>query len=91
MSQTILLWEKLKMIRDEVALQGHLMNMEIQDEWQHLEKKCKQLEARLEPRFLNEIQTLGLAEEEFFVGDKNEISSLIDEFRTLDKKNNERF
>lgn len=41
--------EQLKTIRDELKLQAHLLEMELEDEWQDMEKKWDELNQYLKP------------------------------------------
>ena len=41
--------EQLKTIRDELKLQAHLLEMELEDEWQDMEKKWDELNRYLKP------------------------------------------
>lgn len=41
--------EQLKTIRDELKLQAHLLEMELEDEWKDMEKKWDELNRYLKP------------------------------------------
>ena len=41
--------ERLKTLRDELKLQAHLLEMELEDEWKDMEKKWDELNRHLQP------------------------------------------
>ncbi len=76
------LFEQLKKLRDTLKLKAHLLEMELQDEWQELEKKAHELEIHLVQR----ARQLGVAEEHYYVGSDQEIKKLVDAMSDLDAK-----
>lgn len=85
-SKIAILIQELAHIKDELALQTHLMNMEIKDSWHALEHKINTLENKWS-RSLQEIaKQVGKSEEHFFVGSDEEIASLLEEFKDLKER-----
>lgn len=80
------LWQQLKQLKDELALQAHLMTMELEDEWHALEEKFAGLEKRIEQELLESAEQLGDAGQEHFVGDDEEVSELVGAFSDLKKR-----
>lgn len=70
-------------IKQEIGLKAHLLKLEAKTEWEILSKKVIALEHELEHDLLTLAQKIGHAEEEFFVGDEQEIESLLAEFQKL--------
>lgn len=78
--------DELIQLKDELALQTHLMTMELKDEWQALESKVSKLESKFEQSLVSLAAQMGKAEETFFVGDEAEIKGLVEEFQDLKKR-----
>ena len=78
--------QELVQVRDELNLKTHLFQMEIKAEWQALCTRLNQLETELEHDLVTLCQKIGHAEEEFFVGDEQEIQSLVTDFKNLRDK-----
>ncbi len=78
--------KELLHIKDEMALQAHLLEMDLKDDWHALEKKLAHLESKLEHDLVTLSKKVGHAEEEYFVGDEQEIESLLSQFRDLKDK-----
>ena len=79
-------WESLLYLRDEVSLQAHLMNMELQDQWRLLEQDFHSLERKFEQLLLDKAKQIGEAEEKFYLGSEEEIKALIEGFEDLRDK-----
>lgn len=73
-------------IKEEIGLKAHLLKMDTRSEWDSLCKKVSSLEQELEHDLLTLAQKIGHSEEEFFVGDEQEIESLLAEFQDLHNK-----
>lgn len=71
--------QELKTLRDEVKVQAHLFTMEVKDQWEELEKKFQPLESKL----LEVIEDFGKFNEEFWVGDKETVESLIKDYKKM--------
>ena len=82
------LFQDLVQIKDELALQAHLMNMEIKDEWHALENKIFKLESEMKHSLETVVEQLGKSEEHFFVGEDKEIEQLLKEFKDLKNRHN---
>lgn len=78
--------KELVRIKDEIGLKAHLLKMDAKTEWETLSKKVVALESELEHDLLTLAQKVGHSEEEFFVGDEQEIESLLAEFQDLHNK-----
>lgn len=85
MSDDKALWKTVLLLRDEIALYAHLLRMDLRDEWQRLDKRFEVLEQKLEHTILEKAHQFGKAEEAFFVGDRDEIQSLINDLNALKK------
>lgn len=79
-------WQTLLTLRDEMALQAHLMNMELNSEWQVLEKRYRVLSRKVENALLNQAKHLGEHEEHQLVGSNEEIAKLIEDFEDLRRR-----
>lgn len=77
------LMQDLLQIKDELALQAHLMTMELNEQWQTLQHKAIQLETNIKHKLETLTEKAAKAEEHFFVGDENELKTLIDKFKDL--------
>ena len=73
-------------VKDEISLKAHLLEMDLKSEWEVLVHKVTKLETEFEHDLLTLAQKIGHSEEEFFVGDEQQIESLLSEFRDLRKK-----
>ena len=71
--------EELKILRDEVKLQSHLLSMDAKDKLEDLEKKVKPLENKIE----SHIKKFGELNEEFWVGNKQEVDKYVQEYKDL--------
>lgn len=80
------LMQDMVQLKDELALQAHLMTMELNDEWETLQKRATELELKLKHSLETFTEEVAKAEENFFVGDENELNRLVDEFRDLKDK-----
>ncbi|MBE1298664.1 MAG: hypothetical protein GJ680_01970 [Alteromonadaceae bacterium] len=78
--------KQLITLREELLLQAHLLQMDLKDEWRTLENKLQKLEHNLEDDLIAISREIGHAEEEYFVGDEQEIESLVEELKTLKAK-----
>ena len=83
------LWLELVALRDEIALQSHLLSLDLKDLWEVLCKQFSQLEQKLENKLVEEARSIGQAEEAFFVGDEEEIKALVEAFKDLKQKSNQ--
>lgn len=80
------LMQDMVQLKDELALQAHLMTMELKDEWEALYKKATDLELNLKHTMETFTEEVAKAEEHFFVGNEKELKQLVDEFRDLKDK-----
>ena len=77
------LWLQLQTLKDELALQSHLMSMDMRDKWHELEKQAHAVEQRFERALVEAAHDIGQAEEEFFVGEQQHVESLVNKFQDL--------
>ncbi len=73
--------EELKVLRDQVKVQSHLLKMEAKDEYQDLEKKFETFNQKVE----DSAQKLGELTEEFWTGNHEEIQSLKTKYEEFKK------
>lgn len=78
--------KELVRVQDEIAVKANLLAQDAKAEWQSLCDKVENLETRLEHDLLTLTQKIGHAEEEFFIGDEQEIESLLTEFKDFHEK-----
>lgn len=78
--------KQLITLREELLLPAHLLQMDLKDEWRILENKLQKLEHNLEDDFVAISRKIGHAEEKYFVGDEQEIESLVEELKALKAK-----
>jgi hypothetical protein len=71
--------EELKQLRDEVKVQAHLFEMELKDKWEELEKNWPKFEAKLD----DYLQQFGEFNEDFWVGNKQEVDQFMDDYKKL--------
>ena len=71
--------EELKTLRDEVRVQAHLFSMELKEKFNNVEKKLAQLEDKAETK----IEAFGEKNEHFWVGNKEEVNSLLEEYKRI--------
>ncbi|WP_026375826.1 hypothetical protein [Aestuariibacter salexigens] len=83
MKSTNPLWQQMQTLKDELALQSHLMSMDMRDQWHELEKQAQALEQRFEKAIESAAHDIGKAEEEFFVGEQQHVESMVNKFQTL--------
>ena len=75
-------------LKDELQLQLHLLEMESKDEWEKLCRKANELEKSFEQNVTDLAEQVGQAEEDFYVGNEQEIQDLLNEFNKLKDKTN---
>ncbi|MCY7295555.1 hypothetical protein [Alteromonas sp. a30] len=80
------LLKHLSQIKQELALQAHLMTLEVKDEWQTIEKRLHEIERQAEHSLEELIQKVGQAEERFFVANEQELDALVEELKALKSK-----
>lgn len=80
MDQTIL--KELKTLRDEIKLQSHLLGMEVKEEWEQVEKTFMKYETQLE----DVLADFGKFNQDFWVGNKEEVDSMIATYQALRNK-----
>ncbi|UAA37681.1 hypothetical protein KIH87_13310 [Paraneptunicella aestuarii] len=85
-SKMTTLVQELAHIKDELALQAHLMSMEIKDSWHDLEHKINILENKWSRSLQEVAKQVGKSEEHFFVGNDEEIAALLEEFKDLKER-----
>lgn len=69
--------EELKTLRDEIKVQLHLLTLDSKDKYQELETKVEGM-----------LKEFGEFNEELWAGNKDEIKSLIDEYKKIKKNFN---
>ncbi len=74
--------EELKTLKDEINLQAHLFSMDAKDELTELEKDFSQFEHKMEDYMIK----FGQLNEQFWVGNKEEIEKFKKEFESFKKK-----
>jgi D-ribose pyranose/furanose isomerase RbsD len=68
--------EELKTLKDEIKVQSHLLSMEVKDEFEKMEPQIEQ--------FLESLgESVGEFNEEFWIGNKSEITSLIEDLKKI--------
>ena len=73
----------LSSARNEIALQAHLLNMDLKLTWEKLENRIQNMEYRLQNQLTLTAKGVGQKEQQFFVGNQNEINSLVSEINAL--------
>ena len=73
MSKIESLFSEILRIKDELKLQLHLLEMESKDEWKTLCDKLLHLEKSFEQDVTHLGERIGQAEEDFYVGNEQEI------------------
>ena len=73
--------EELKVLRDQVKVQSHLLKMDAKDEYEQLEKKFETFNQKVE----DSAQKLGELTEEFWTGQHEEIKALKSKYEDLKK------
>jgi hypothetical protein len=73
------LLEELKTLWDELKLQSHLFTMEVSDRWHNLEERFH----KLEPVLVKDLEDVGQFNQDFWVGNKEEVQELVEEFRKI--------
>ncbi|BDX07393.1 hypothetical protein [Planctobacterium marinum] len=86
MSKIGSVFSEIVRIKDELKLQLHLLEMESKDEWKTLCDKLRQLEKSFEQDVTRLSEQIGQAEEDFYVGNKQEIQQLLNDFKKLKKQ-----
>ncbi|MBD63845.1 MAG: hypothetical protein CME62_01450 [Halobacteriovoraceae bacterium] len=76
------LLEELKTLRDEIKVQSHLLGMELKDEWESVEKTFSKYESQLE----DVLADFGKFNEDFWVGNKEEVDQMIATYSALKNK-----
>ena len=80
------LLQSLSQMKDELALQAHLMTLELKGEWQDFERRIREFERDAEHSLEGLIQKVGLAEAHFFVASEEEIAALVAEIKVIKDK-----
>lgn len=80
MDQSVL--QQLKTLRDELKLQSHLLGMDLKKEWEQAESRFEKIESQLE----DAIAEVGKFNEEFWVGNKQEVDEMIATYSALKNK-----
>ena len=78
--------EELISLKQTLSLQAHLLQMDLKDQWEVALAKLDALEDKLEYSLVDTAAKLGKAEENFFVGDEDEISQLVQELKQIKSK-----
>lgn len=76
------LWQKLIALKDELALQSHLLSMDAKDKYEALLDDIEELEQRL----VKHAEKLGQKEEAFFVAEHTQIESLVQSLKDIQKQ-----
>lgn len=83
MSKIGSVFSEMSRIKDEIELQLHLLEMESKVEWKTLCNKLRQLEKSFEQDVAHLSEQIGKAEEDFYVGNEQEIQQLLNDFKQL--------
>lgn len=78
--------EEIIRLRETITLKAHLLELDLKQQWTELSGKCDKLEQELEKSLLEICKIIGDAEEEYFIGDEQEIHSLLEDFQDLHAK-----
>ncbi len=71
--------EELKQLKDEIKVQSHLLSLELKSEFETVEPKVESLLTTYAEEF-------GEFNEQFWIGNKKEISELVDTLKKLQPK-----
>ena len=77
------LLNSLSAAKNQISLQAHLLNMDLKSRWISLEKKIQMMEQKLENQLAQSAEKIGQKEEQFFVGNQNEINNLVSEINAI--------
>lgn len=72
-------FEELKVLRDEVKLQSHLLGMEVKEKWEVMEQDFEKFESKVS----DAAQKFGELNEEFWVGHKAELDKFLAEYKRI--------